>query len=318
MTKNLTFTQISAVLNDNDKARELLESLRWKDGVVCPHCEGTRIYTITPKEGSKTRKGLRKCGSCRKQFTVTVGTIFEGSHISLGKWLMAVHLICASKKGMSSKQLQRQLDLSYEAAWFMSHRIRYAMGKEPLVSKLRGTVEVDETFVGGKAKNMHRSEHKKRITGGGSSDKAPVVTLVERDGRVQTRHVEHITALNLKKAMRECIAPSAIIMTDEHPSYTGSNRNFADHQVVCHSKGEYVRGLAHTNTAESVHALLKRGVFGTYHHWSKKHLHRYLSEFDFRWNTRKMTDSERTLEALNSIGGKRLQYTDPKKTKTRD
>ncbi|MFZ1701892.1 MAG: IS1595 family transposase [Pyrinomonadaceae bacterium] len=327
MAHKVSFAEIAGVFNDDDKARELLESLRWRDGVRCPHCEGVRAYKITPKEGSKTRKGLWKCAECRKQFTVTVGTIFEGTRVPLGKWLMAIHLICSSKKGVSALQLMRMLwpedkqaktpsgqwkKSHYKTAWFMAHRIRYAMTQEPLFGKLKGVVEADETYIGGKSKNMHAKERAKKISGSGDkSNKAPVVTLVERGGKVKTHHVEHVSGGNLRRILTEGVLPTAHLMTDEHRGYREIGPRFAGHDAVNHSRDEYVRGECHVNTSESVHALLKRGVFGTHHHWSKKHLHRYLSEFDFRWNTRKISDDERTAEAITMVGGKRLRYKDP-------
>lgn len=323
MSKSLSFTEIATVYNDEDRARELLEKLRWHGSPVCPHCTAEIAYKITPKEGSKTRKGLWKCGHCRRQFTVTVGTIFEGTRIPLGKWLMAIHLLCSAKKGISTLQLMRHLwpedgtKMShYKTAFFMTHRIRYALTQEPFFSKLKGVVESDETYIGGKAKNMHKSAQKRFVSGGrGSIDKAAVLTLVERQGKVKTHHVEHVTSSNLRKALSECVAPTASVMTDDSRIYKGPKLRFADHQTVNHSKDEYVRGMVHVNTAESVHALLKRGVIGTYHHWSKKHLHRYLAEFDFRWNHRTVSDAERTFEAIQKVGGKRLRYKDPTRKK---
>jgi transposase-like protein len=312
--KPITLARLASEFSDDEKARELLERLRWPDGVECPHCEAIGAYKIEAKEGSKSgaRKGLWKCVSCRQQFTVTVNTIMEDSKIPLSKWLIAIYLICSSKKGYSSLQLKRDLGLgSYKTAWFMSHRIRYAMSQEPLFSKLRGIVEIDESYVGGKAANMHKSIRAKRETHGGAAGKAPVLTLVQRGGEVRTRHIEQVTAVNLKKAINECIAPTSELMTDELRAYREIRYRFAGHQYVTHSKEEYVRGVCHINTAESVHALLKRGVYGVYHHWSKKHLHRYLSEFDFRWNHRKINDGERMKAAIASVGGKRLMYKDP-------
>ena len=303
---------------DEDSARELLENMRWKDGVVCPHCEskdGAYKLEVKSSGGRKARKGLYKCSDCRKQFTVTVGTIFESSRIPLNKWLLAIHLICSSKKGMSAHQLHRMLGITYKSAWFMAHRIRYAMTQEPLFSKLNGTVEVDETYVGGKSKNMHKSVRAKRIKGRGTVDKAPVVTLVERNGRVKSQYMESVTGENLKNALIESVEITAIVNSDESPSYSFVSKEFAEHHAVNHKKGEYVRDMAHVNTAESVHALLKRGIIGTFHHVSKKHLHRYLNEFDFRFNARKISDGERTLEAIKGFEGKRLMYKAPiKKT----
>src|SRR5688572_9978939 len=181
-SEDLNLVKLAQEYSDNNKARELLESLRWPNGPVCPHCandgKAKAIYTITPLAESKrpARKGLYKCGACRKQFTVTVGTIFEDSHISIGKWLMAIFLLCSSKKGMSAHQLHRMLDITYKSAWFMAHRIRFAMGDGPLAELLKGTVEIDETFVGGKGDI--ESKHLR---------KTPVMALVERGGSVRTR-----------------------------------------------------------------------------------------------------------------------------------
>lgn len=316
MTEIIDLSQIAKHFSDEDKARELLEQLRWKDGVACPHCDALGAYKIEAKEGSKTgaRKGLWKCASCREQFTVTVGTIFESSKIPLSKWLLAIHLMCSSKKGISALQLQRNLSLgSYKTAWFMAHRIRFAMTQEPLFSKLKGTVEADETWIGGKSKNMHLKERKKRFKGRGPVAKLAVVTIVERDGRVKSQHVEHVNSATLKKVLIECVDSSASLMTDENHSYFGATNTFAVHQTVHHRQKEYVRGSVHVNTAESFHALVKRGIVGTFHHVSKKHLHRYLNEFDFRWNYRKVKDGERTLEAIKGFEGKRLMYTTPTK-----
>jgi transposase-like protein len=308
--EEINLVTLAPYFADADKARELLEGMRWKNGTTCPHCNATKAYKLEAKTTSKSggRKGLWKCAECRKQFTVTVGTIFEDSRIPLNKWLYAINLICSSKKGMSAHQLHRMLGITYKSAWFMAHRIRYAMTQEPLFSKLNGTVEADETYVGGKAKNMHKSEREKRIQGRGTVDKAPVVTLVERNGRVKSQYMESVTGENLKQALLECVEKDAIVNTDESPSYSFVQKEFAEHQAVNHKKGEYVREKAHVNTAESVHALLKRGIIGTYHHVSKKHLHRYLDEFDFRFNARKISDGERTVKAIESVGGKRLMY----------
>lgn len=312
MNEQINLATLAKHFSDEDSAREFFENLRWKDGVICPHCEAVGAYKIEAKstKGRKARKGLWKCKECKEQFTVTVGTIFESSRIPLNKWLLAIHLICSSKKGMSAHQLHRMLDITYKSAWFMAHRIRYGMSQEPLFSKLNGTVEVDETYVGGKSRNMHKSEREKRIKGRGTVDKAPVVTLVERSGSVKSIHMESVTGENLKKAMIECIEEKACIMTDESPSYFGVNLHFAEHNAVNHKKGEYVRGNSHVNTCESIHAILKRGIIGTFHHVSKKHLHRYLSEFDFRFNARYITDGQRTIEAIKGFSGKRLMYRD--------
>ncbi len=314
--ENLDVFRLMQKYGDEDKAREFIEQMRWPNGPACPHCESTEVYRLTPKATSKSpgRKGLLKCATCRKQFTVTVGTIFEDSRIKLSKWVIAIHLLCSSKKGISAHQIHRMLDITYKSAWFMMHRIRYAMTQEPLCSKLSGTVECDETYIGGKAKNMHKKEREEKIKGRGAVGKAPVVTLVERDGRVKSQHVERVTEDNLKQVLKAYIDEKANLMTDEFTSYGNIGPLFASHETVNHRAGEYVRDgeiKAHINTAESVHALLKRGVHGVYHHWSVKHLSRYLSEFDFRFNLRKTNDGARLVMTIKGAEGKRLMYKQP-------
>jgi transposase-like protein len=306
----LNHSQIASLIADEDLAREFIEMLRWPDGPVCPHCGATNVYRIAPNIAKKVRKGLYKCGDCGGQFTVTVGTIFEDSRIPLNKWFHAIHLLCSSKKGCSAHQIHRTLGITYKSAWFMMHRIRHAMAEEPLASQLTGIVESDETYIGGKAKNMHAKERAKKIEGRGAVNKEAVVTLVERGGRVKSTHVGHVTGDNLKKVLRANVAKEARIMSDESAMYNGVGIEYADHQTVNHKAGEYVRGDAHINTSESVHSLMKRGVTGVYHHWSVQHLHRYCREFDFRFNRRKIKDGERTIEAIKSVEGKRLMYRD--------
>jgi transposase-like protein len=312
-TDNINLFKLMQQYGDEDKAREFIENLRWPNGPVCPHCTSADVYRLTPKPTSKSpgRKGLLKCAKCRKQFTVKVGTIFEDSHIPLSKWVLAIHLLCSSKKGMSAHQIHRMLDLTYKSAWFMMHRIRHAMDNDMFDVKLSGTVECDETYIGGKAKNMHKSVREQKIQGRGAVGKAPVMTLVERGGRVRSQHVERVTEANLTEVMQEYINCQAHIMTDTFTSYQNIGPLFASHETVNHSQDEYVRGNAHINTAESVHALLKRGVFGTYHHWSVRHLPRYLAEFDFRFNLRKTTDGTRAAETIKAVEGKRLYYKTP-------
>ncbi len=286
-----------------DQARAYLEGLLWPDGPICPHCKHRGADRII---GKAARAGLLRCHDCRKQFTVTVGTIFERSHIPLRKWIMAFQMMCASKKGVSALQLQRQLGLKgYKSAWHMAHRIRYAMTAEPLSSmlksKLKGRVEVDETYIGGKTREG--------ICGRGSERKTPVVALVERKGRMRTRVVEHVGAKQLKSAIRQMVDRKATIYTDEWFGYRGIGKEFrGGHETVSHSRGEYSRGDVHVNSAESYFALLKRGIHGAFHHVSKKHLHRYCNEFSFRWNHRDVDDGRCMQAALQAIAGKRLTY----------
>lgn len=296
---------------DETKAREFVEKLRWPEGAVCPHCGVVgESYRLTAKPESKhpVRPGVWKCGPCRKQYTVRVGTIFEDSHIPLATWLRAIHLLCASKKGMSAHQLHRMLGITYKSAWFMAHRIRYAMSQEPLSSKLKGTVEVDETYVGGKRKNARRGRP------GLDSHKAPVVSLVQRDGNVRSFHVKRVTSKNLKTIIRENVSTESNIMTDDFSVYDGLKKEFVSHDVIRHKYGQYARREGgkkiHTNTVEGYFALVKRGIVGTFHHVSKQHLQRYLDEFDFRYNARKIDDGQRALLAIQGTTGKRLQYRD--------
>jgi transposase-like protein len=303
MSKQLEFMTVAQMTKE--QAREMIESIRWPDGPNCPHCESTEAYKLTPKPDSKrpVRPGVYKCKACKKQFTVTVGTIFEGSRIPLNKWLMAIYLMCASKKGISAHQLHRQLGITYKSAWFMCHRIRYAMTQEPLFGMLTGTVEADETYIGGKMRGGKR--------GRGSENKTPVAALVERGGRVKAKKVARVDGKTLKGNIRENVDPSSHIVTDEFLSYRGIDREFASHRTVNHGRGEYVRGDVYTNTAESFFALLKRGVVGTFHHVSEQHLDRYVDEFSFRWNMRDDEDGDRAVKAIVSSKGKRLYYREP-------
>lgn len=307
----LKHSELTRLIADEDFAREFIEFLRWPNGTTCPRCEATKVYKIAANAEKKVRKGLYKCASCKKQFTVTVGTIFEDSHVPLNKWIHAFQLLTSSKKGCSAHQIHRTLGIRYPSAWHLMHRIRHVMAEEMPEVQFDGIVECDETYIGGKAKNMHAKVRKEKIQGRGAVNKEAVFTLVERGGNVKTMHMAHITGDNLKDAMKGLVAPTARIMSDESAVYSNTNEHFADHQTVNHKKGEYVRGDAHVNSSESVHSLMKRGVIGVYHHWSPTHLHRYLSEFDFRFNRRKITDGERMIEALRKVEGKRLMYKSP-------
>jgi transposase-like protein len=302
----LTLNQVSAL--SEDEAREAMERILWPNGPVCPHCGA--VENLTRLQGKAHRIGVFQCNNCHDQFTVTVNTIFEDSHIPLRKWLMAFALLCSAKKGVSALQIQRELELgSYRTAWHLCHRIRHAMSKEPLAGLLRGTVEVDETYVGGKPRPQAGAPKAKR---GRGTQKTPVVALVERGGKVRARKIERVDGATLKAAIRENVDRSAMIMTDEWAAYRGIGTEFdGGHQAVNHGQGEYARGDAHVNTAESFFALLKRGVMGSFHHISKQHLDRYCDEFSFRWDHRKTTDSERTEAAIRQTIGKRLSYKQP-------
>jgi transposase-like protein len=299
---------------NEDAAREHLEASRWADGVYCPHCgvigESTKLET---EAGTKThgRKGLYNCKACRKQFTVTVGTIFEDSKIPLNKWLLAIHLMCSSKKGISALQLQRNLELgSYRTAWFMAHRVRWAMTQSPMTEMLKGVVEVDETYVGGREKRPGRPSV--------DSKKTPVIALVERGGDVRSFPVERATLNNIKPIMKEHIDPATHVVTDQAAVYHYMKPEFAAHSVVNHQEKEYVRQEAElkvtTNTVESFFAILKRSNYGIHHHWSRKYMGQYCAERDFVYNGRKMNDDDRTKLAIKSTEGKRLMLKAPKES----
>ena len=289
-----------------DQAREYFESRRWPNGPACVHCGSVNVYRM---QGESFRPGLLRCRDCEGQFSVTVGTVMEDSHLPLSVWAKAFHFMTTAKKGMSALQLQRNLGLgSYRTAWFLAHRVREAMRVEPVRGLLKGTVEVDEAYVGGKPR-PGTGFHKR----GRGTKKAPVVVLVERGGNAHARHMPKITAAGLKGAIVEMVDKSATINTDDYRLYRGIGEKFAGgHKTVNHSIEEYVgKDGQHTNTAESFFALLKRGVYGTFHHVSKQHLHRYCNEFCFRWNGRELMDSERRDQAVKGVEGKRLMYKTP-------
>jgi transposase-like protein len=296
------------IYTDENAAREHLEGLQWPDGPTCPHCGS--VENITKLAGKSTRPGVYKCNACRKPFSVTVGTLFERSHIPLTKWLLATDLMVASKKGMSAHQLHRMLGITYKTSWFMCHRIREAM-RELNPGPLGGegkTVEADETYIGGKEKNKHR---RKRTSGVGGVGKESVFALVERGGSVRSQHVPEVNAKTLRPILMAHVDRKSFLMTDDAGQYRVMGPEFARHESVNHSIEEYVRGEAHTNTVENYFSILKRGITGTYHHVSQKHLKRYLGEFDFRYNERValgVNDSQRATKALKGIQGKRLTY----------
>lgn len=293
------------IFQDADKAREYLEVQRWPDGPVCPHC-GAK-HEATKLGGKSTRPGVYKCRGCEKPFSVTVGTVFESSKIPLNKWLLATYLITSSKKGISAHQIHRTLGVTYKTAWFMCHRIREAMTPAPSSSGPIGgsgkTIEADETFVGGKAKNVHRGKP--------VPPKRPVVALVERCGEVRAKHVADVTSKTVREVLVTQASRKSKLHTDDSLTYYWLGREFAKHESVNHSADEYVRGDVTTNTVESFFAIIKRQMYGTHHAVSEAHLQRYVNEAAFKWNNRSklgIEDAERANNALKSIGGKRLTY----------
>ena len=288
--------------NTEEKARAFFEATRWPNGAICPHCGCRNAYKIGRRSGAKrhSRPGLYYCRDCKDQFTVTEGTVMEHSHIPLNKWLLAIYLLGSSKKGMSAHQLHRELSVTYKSAWFMAHRIRYAMTHEPIKSKLSGTVEVDETYVGGKER-ADRGGRKK-------IDKEAVVSLVQRGGEARSYHVDRVTEKTVRAIIRENLPPEGRVYTDSFRAYSNVPLDIETHEAVNHAQGEYRRGDVHTNTVEGFFSILKRGIMGTYHHISRQHLHRYLSEFDYRYTRRHDNDGERAIEAITKTQGKRLTY----------
>lgn len=299
------------IFHDEDAARAHLEAQRWPDGPVCPHCGEThRVHRL---EGKSHRKGLFQCNACLQAFSVTVGSVMERSHVPLTKWVLGFHKMAASKKGISAKQLQRELGLgSYRTAWFMAHRIREAMRFDDTDAGPIGgegkIVESDETYVGGKAYTTHKSKPVPK--------KHAVVALVERDGEVRAKHVPTVSIKTLRETLGKHASRKSHLMTDDSPVSRDLRQEFKKHGVVVHSKGEYVAkdGLTHTQTVESFFSLLKRGVFGSFHSVSEQHLQRYVDEFAFRWNTRSalgIEDVERRNRAIKGAAGKRLTYRQP-------
>lgn len=293
------------IYTDETAARKHLEKLLWPNGPSCPHCGNADPARIHELKGKSTRVGLRKCRECEKPFSVTVGTVFERSHIPLHKWVYATHLLTSSKKGISSHQLHRTLGVTYKTAWFMAHRIREAMRPAEL-APMGGSgqpVEVDETYIGrqeGQPKTFRSGAHKNMV-----------LTLVQRGGNARSFHVDGHSIASIVPILRTNIRRESDLMTDEALHYRAVGKEFASHGAVTHSKDEYVRGSIHTNTVEGYYSIFKRGMKGIYQHCAEKHLHRYLSEFDFRYSNRialGVDDAARASKALEGIKGKRLTY----------
>jgi transposase-like protein len=301
MTCDLT----NPIFTDEAMATAHMEAGRWPDRIYCPLCG---VNNVT-KMGGNTQAGMFMCNGCRGKFTVRTGTIFERSHIPLHKWLLATHLMAASKKGMSALQLSRMLGITYKSTWFMCHRIREAMkpAKPSPVGGQNRVVEADETFIGGRAKNRAYAKKKKE------PKKNVVLALVDRDRLSFSFHVANVKAKTLRETIVKVANRKSYLMTDELASYTKIGSEFSGHGTVNHSANEYVRGggFWHVNTTECRFSLMKRAVFGTHHSISEAHLHRYLVEWDFKWNTRRMKDAERAALALKGAEGKHLTYRQP-------
>jgi len=293
---------------DEAAAVEFMEKQRWGNMPGCPHCGSIDVAKMTDKDGQRNKRYLWRCHDCKKQFTVRIGTIMEDSRIPLRIWCHAFWRACSSKKGVSALQISRECNLTYKSALFLMHRIRYAMTEPDGQEKLRGTIEVDETYVGGKPRN--RGSKSKR---GRATRKTPVVAMIQRQGKMRACVIANVTAKTLRQEMRKAIDFRSRLCTDEYKSYPRIGREFRHgHGRVKHSYFQYVKGNDHVNTCESFFALLKRKFYGTHHAVSKKHLHRYVSEGEFQWNTRGLNDGERIVAAIKGADGKRLTYYQPK------
>jgi len=305
-TENEILKEIPEACRDEAAAVEFLDKQRWGDIPACPHCGAMRVRKMTDGNGGRNKRFLWRCADCKKQFTVRIGTVFEDSRIPLRIWCYAFWRACASKKGISSLQISRECHITYKSALFIMHRIHYAMSAPKQREKLRGTVEADETYCGGKPRYKGQSKP------GRGTRKTPVLAVVQRDADVRARVVANVTAKTLRHHLHQNVDLSARLLTDDLRAYRKIGRGFpGGHAYVRHSYGEYVRGDLHTNTVENFFALLKRGLYGTFHAVSKKHLHRYVSEAEFKYNTRKVDDGQRIAAAIKGADCKRLMYRQP-------
>lgn len=309
LAKSEMIEQLPVACANEAAAVEFVEALRWGNSPCCVHCGSVNVYKMSDAEtGGRNKRFLWRCRDCRKQYTVRIGTVFEDSRLELRHWCYAFWRASTSKKGVAALEIMRQCQISYKSALFLMHRIRWAMAPENAkIEKLSGTVECDETYVGGKPR-PGTGTHKR----GRGTNKTPVFVMVERGGNLRRQIVANVTGATLKGAIRENVDPQSRIVTDESSSYNGIGREFeGGHQTVNHGIGEYARMDVNTNTAESSFAVLKRGITGIYHAVSKQHLHRYISEFDWRWNRRTMNDGQRAVACIRAAEGKRLRYKAP-------
>jgi transposase-like protein len=308
LSKSAIVAEIPEACSNELAAVEFFESLRWGTTPCCTKCGSVSVYQMKDaKTGERNKRFLWRCHDCKEQYTVRIGTVYEESRLPMKHWAYAFWRACTSKKGVSALEIKRHCQISYKSALFLMNRIRFAMAPDlPTAEPLQGIVEVDETYVGGKPR--HRSTRRGPRNDG---SKVAVFAAVERGGQIRRHVVADVTGKTLKAAIRRVVDPRSFIMTDENAAYRGIGEHFGGgHLTVNHSRKEYVRGNVTTNTAESSFALVKRGIIGTYHNVSKEYLHRYLWQFDFVWNTRKMNDGERTLSAIKAADGKRLMYAD--------
>jgi len=298
--------RVPLACGDELAAVEFIESERWGNTPACVHCGSVKVYKmLDAKTGGRNKRFLWRCHDCHKQYTVRIGTVYEESRLPLKHWCYAFWRMATSKKGVAALEIMRHCQINYRSALFLLNRIRFAMAPDAAtMPPLSGTVEVDETYVGGKPRP---SVYHKSKTGRATS-KTPVFVAVQRDGGIRRRIVADVSSKTLRSAMREVIAPSARLMTDEFKSYVRAGEEYASHETVRHSMMEYARGDVHTNTAESSNAIIKRSLVGIYHAVSKEYLHRYLWQWDFAWNHRQLNDGERVAQLVQAADGKRLMY----------
>ncbi len=313
----LNLSEIRKRVDSEASAYLLLEELRWPSGPVCPHCGNLKAYFLKPANGVSRASGpnrklsqrrVWKCAKCRKQFSVLTGTIFHGTKVPIETWLMVMVQMCSAKNGISAREVERMHGVTPETAWYMLHRLREAMKREPLVGMLSGTIVADETWVGGNPKNKHAS--KRGVSRQGSTEKTPVLSLVNVEtGEIRSQVMPSVTARSLRRVIAEQVdIAKSDLQTDQATYYLPIGNLFKSHQSVNHSTGEYVRGSVTTNRAEGFFAQLKRSINGTHHHVSPEHLHRYLAEFDFRYSTCKLDDTARVQRMVTQAAGRRLSY----------
>lgn len=305
LSKSNVIELIPAACSDELAAVEFFEAQRWGDNPCCVKCGSVEVYKMADaKMGERNSRYLWRCRDCKEQYTVRIGTVYEESRLPMRHWAYAFWRACTSKKGVSALEIKRHCQISYKSALFLMNRIRFAMAPDlPTAPPLQGVVEVDETYVGGKPRYKGVSKR------GRGTSKTPVFAAVERGGSIRRHVVADVTGKTLKAAIRQVVDPRARIISDENSAYKGIGKEFAGgHESVCHSAKEYARGDVNTNTAESSFALVKRGLIGTYHNVSREYLYRYLWQFDFVWNSRKLNDGERTVLAMKAAEGKRMMY----------
>jgi len=309
LSKSDVIANIPLACSDETTAVEFFEFQRWDNIPCCVKCGSVDVYQMKDAAtGERSKRYLWRCRDCKEQYTVRIGTVYEESRLPMKHWAYAFWRGATSKKGVSALEIQRHCQISYKSALFLMNRIRFAMAPDSDTPKLSGIVECDETYIGGKPRRGDGQIHKK----GRGTSKTPVFAAVQREGGIRRRVIANVTGETLKAAIREDVAPDSFIITDEHLGYRGIGEHFeGGHHTVAHSAGEYARGPYHTNTAESSFALVKRGIVGVYHNVSKEYLHRYLWQFDFLWNGRKLNDGERTALAIRSAEGKRMMYRQP-------